>query len=446
MYSRRAISERLEERPGSVQKTLSPPTRGEKLFTMWALFYSTGAFWRVLQGHADLESGNWKGALVTNLLWIFVYLAAIFLLRRRCDVPRNLWKNSLPMLLPIPVAVLSLAWSDDPFLTFLRCGALIGTTLLGLYIALRYTIREVLVLTAGALGIAAISSLVCALWVPSFGLGTDEFQGIWIGAFAHKNTLGAMMRIGFLVSLLLAWYERTHKIRWLGLAALSIFLIIQADSMASLVICCALPYFLWVSNKTLARPGSASVRLSYFGLPALLFVAGVALKYEDIVEMLGRDTQLSGRSTLWVLVSRAILDKPYFGYGYEAFWRGYEGMAGEIWKQIGSFQFYSHNGFLEVLLGLGLIGLISVLIALIFFAKNALRLLQKSKTLDTFWPWAFFLYLVASNLTEANLMRSNTLPWLLYTITALSVALHVSRRTAVLQARPVPSRVAYAQA
>jgi len=159
----------------------------------------------------------------------------------------------------------------------------------------------------------------------------------------------------------------------------------------------------------------------YFGLPVLLVVIGAALKYDNVVEALGRDPALTGRPVLWGLVLGAVQDKPYLGYGYEAFWRGYEGRAGEIWSQIRSFQFYSHNGFLEVLLGLGLMGLISILIALTFFAKNALRVLREQKTLDTFWPWAFFLYLLASNLTEANLMRSNTLPWLLYTITALSL-------------------------
>ncbi len=414
------MSQHLKVMSGSVEKT-PPPTSGEKLFTMLVLFYSTGAFWRVLQGNKELESGNWTGALSTNALWVFVYLAAFSLLRHRCEIPRDLWKNSLPMLLPIPVAVLSVAWSDDRSLTFLRCSALIGTTLVALYVALRYTIREILLLAARALGIAAVTSLICALWIPSFGIGTDEFQGMWLGAFGHKNQLGGMMAIGFLVFLLLAWRERTHRTRWLGLAALSVFLIIQADSMTSFAICCALPYFLWVSNKTLTRPGSARVRILYFGLPVLLVVAGVALKYEDILYALGRDPVLNGRPVLWGLVLGAVEDRPYLGYGYEAFWRGYEGIAGEIWKQIGSFQFYSHNGFLEILLGMGLIGLISIVIALTFFAKNALRLLREQKTLDTLWPWAFFLYLLASNLTEANLMRSNTLPWLLYTITVISV-------------------------
>jgi O-antigen ligase len=334
-----------------------------------------------------------------------------------------LWKRGIVLLLPVPVAVVSLIWSQDRGLTFLRCGALIGTTVVALYFVLRFTTREILHFASFALGLGAISSMIAAACVPSFGVGTGEFQGIWIGAFAQKNELGGMMAVGFLLSMVLFWHERSRRLLWFGLAALSLFLVLKADSMTSFAICCALPYLFWVSKKTLTKKVNVITRVLYFGLPVLIVAAGVVLEFDRVTEAVGRGEDLTGRTVLWAAVAPAIFDRPYLGYGYEAFWRGYQGAAGEIWAQLGNYYTYSHNGFLEVLLGLGLIGLVSMLTALIFYSRSAFQALQRQgkDAIAAFWPWAFLMYLLLSNLLEGNLMKSNNLPWLLYMITALSL-------------------------
>ena len=391
----------------------------ERIFAVLVLFYSTGAFWRLLQGERD--DGVWMGALTTNLLWIGAYVVSFLLIRRRCAIPNGLWIASLPLLLPVVAAFTSLAWSDDQLLTFLRCGALLGTTVIGVYLGLRYSTKDILSLLACATGIAAVGSVICALWFPSFGIGTDEFEGLWIGAFTHKNQLGGVMAISFLTSFLLLWHERSHRVLWCFMAVLSLFIVLKADSMSSLAVCGALFYLVSVSNKTLTKSANLGIRLLSFGLPLALLLGGFALAYGAIVQSMGRDPELSGRGLLWMLVLGAIGDRPYLGYGYEAFWRGFEGTAGDIWKQMGYYGFYSHNGFLEVLLGMGAVGLISILVAFAFFTKGAFQALRQEEGLDAIWPWAFLLYLVASNLTEASLMRSNTLPWLLYTVIAINL-------------------------
>jgi exopolysaccharide production protein ExoQ len=398
-----------------------PPTAFERVFAVAVLFYSTGAFWRLLQGNREAESGEWTGALVTNCLWILVYLTAFWFLSSRCSVPWRLWKKPALLLLPVPIAVASLMWSEAPLLTFLRCGALIGTTLLALYLALRFPISEILNFVAWALGLAAVGSLIVALIFPDFGLGTDGYEGLWIGAFGQKNELGTMMSAAFVVYLLLFWHKQSRRLLWLALSSLCLFLIIKADSMTSFAICCVIPYLLWVSHKTLTRTGSLARRILYFGFPVVLLVGVVALEFDRVLEAVGRSADLTGRTVLWVLASQAVLDKPYVGHGYEAFWRGYEGTAGDIWTEVGAFYYYSHNGFLEVSLALGFVGLGAILIAFFLFGKGALRVLQTQKGLMAMWPWALMLYIVLSNLLEGDLMKSNNLPWLLYTITAFSL-------------------------
>jgi O-antigen ligase len=237
-------------------------------------------------------------------------------------------------------------------------------------------------------------------------------------------------------------HERSRRLLWFSLAALSLFLVLKADSMTSFAICCALPYLFWVSKKTLTRKVHVITRIFYFGLPVLIVAARVVLEFDRVTEAVGRGVGLTGRTVLWAAVAPAIFDRPYLGYGYEAFWRGHEGASGEVWAQLGNYYYYSHNGFLEVLLGLGLIGLISMLIALFLYSSCAFHALQRERgdAIAAFWPWAFLMYLPLSNLLEGNLMKSNNLPWLLYMITALSLCFTQVRGIARLDRHKVATR------
>jgi hypothetical protein len=158
--------------------------------------------------------------------------------------------------------------------------------------------------------------------------------------------------------------------------------------------------------------------------------SGVAFNFERVTDAIGRDPTLTGRTTLWGLVYEAIQEKPLLGYGYEAFWQGGNGLAGDIWAKLAFIQgidpgvgqnlFYSHNGFLEVCLGLGLVGLVVFTACLVSLVVKALHLVRKPFCLDTVWPWLFLSYLILSNLAEASYMKSNTLPWILFSILVLN--------------------------
>lgn len=407
------------------------PSGMERLFALFVLFFATGAFWSYIQGSRDPEAGVWLGSLVTNGLWVACYAIAFFLIRSRCVVPKGMLKDSMLMLLPVPIAFISLLWSDDRMLTLLRSMALLGTSIVALYLALRFTIREIVQLLAAALSFTAITSFLMATLLPKYGIDQYEFQGIWLGAFTQKNALGGTMVVACLVLGLMLWWERSHRLWRFSVLLLSLFLIVKADSMASLGVCCVLPYLMWVSRKSWATKGHYVGRVLSLAVPVLIVIVVTVTYFDQLLDMIGRDANLTGRTLLWALVMQAISQRPYVGYGYEAFWRGYEGTAGEIWQQMNQFQFYSHNGFLEVMLGLGLAGLVAILIALVIFGKRSLQRLQ-GDSLATAWPWAFFLYLILSNLLEGSLMKSNTLPWMLYTVTALSLS--VNRLRTVVQA------------
>jgi O-antigen ligase len=395
------------------------PGFAEKSFAVMVLLYSTGAFLPLLQAGLNRGSDVWTGGLLTNALWISVYCVSLFLLLRNFDAPFAGVKGNWVILVLLSLATASILWSDAPILTLLRCIALYGTTVISLYFSCRYGTRELMTLSAWALGIAGTCSVFFVIFFPGYGIGSGDVQGDWLGIYGQKNNLGATMSIGFLVSLLLFRFTRPRRYRYLFLAVFMLIVVFRSDSTSSLVICAVLPVVIWASRVTFAPSPRQRWRRIGVVVLALSLVWVVALNFEGVTEALGRDAQLTGRTTIWVLVYQAIQEKPLLGYGYQAFWRGDEGPGGDIWEKIGQNLFYSHNGVLEVWLGLGLVGVLAFTATFVFLIVKTLHLLRKRLCLDSVWPWLFLCYLFLSNLTEASFMRSNTLPWILFSIVVL---------------------------
>jgi O-antigen ligase len=96
--------------------------------------------------------------------------------------------------------------------------------------------------------------------------------------------------------------------------------------------------------------------------------------YEGVINLLGEDATLTGRTDLWRDIL-AIDINPLIGVGYESFW------IGERLEYFRSLYWWSpnqaHNGYLEVYINLGLIGLfLAVCVLLATFRKASVDLLS----------------------------------------------------------------------
>jgi O-antigen ligase len=88
---------------------------------------------------------------------------------------------------------LSVAWSSIPLITLRRSLSLLGSTIFGVHIGLRFKLNQQVRLLVWALGICAVSSLAACLLFPSYGIESEVYGYAWRGVFGHKNELG---RIG----------------------------------------------------------------------------------------------------------------------------------------------------------------------------------------------------------------------------------------------------------
>lgn len=390
------------------------PTGWEKVFVVTVLLYSTGALFPFLQGDRDPGAGVAMGTTLTNVIWALIYIISFRLLVRNYKTPFQEVRRNWLLIGLVSLPCISVLWSVTPALTLLHIVALCGTALVSVYLARRFNVYESMRLCLWTLGIAGVCSAFLAIFLPRYGIGTDEFAGIWLGVYGHKNSFGAAMAMGFLVALLLLRFARPVRFLYLLIAGFMFLLVYLSNSTTSLVICLLLPLILW-GTQLAAVPSSHLFwrRAGVLALTGALLIT-ISLNFEEVADAVGRDDTFTGRTAIWALVTGAILDRPVLGYGYEAFWRAYEGQSGELWERFGQPFSNAHNGLLEIWLGMGVLGVLVVGAALVFMAAATFRRMRRSFCLETVWPWMFICYLFISNLTEATFLHGNILPTILF--------------------------------
>ena len=145
-------------------------------------------------------------------------------------------------------------------------------------------------------------------------------------------------------------------------------------------------------------------------------------------------TTITGRTKLWSLLLEMIKKRPWLGYGYGAFWLGNDGPSAEVWRVITWWKPpHAHNGWLDLWLELGLLGLISFLIGFLFNIIRALNLMRLHQKSETIWPLLYLVFIVLFNLTTSTLMVQNEIFWVLYVAVSFSLMYpNVERKTKFL--------------
>jgi exopolysaccharide production protein ExoQ len=193
------------------------------------------------------------------------------------------------------------------------------------------------------------------------------------GVTTNKNSLGV---ITLVLGLGVLWHfielfrnkdvpdRRRHLIAQGTLLAFSLALLEMAQS-ATAVACFILGAGLMLGTGLRVirrRPGGVHALLLFLALvgAAVLFVGGGT----DIIHALGRETTFTGRTDIWQAVI-PVVPSPVFGAGYESFWVGPRVEA--VWDHLSQYMHVNeaHNGYLEVYINLGWIGVCLISLVLI---------------------------------------------------------------------------------
>ncbi|TAF06987.1 MAG: O-antigen ligase family protein [Nostocales cyanobacterium] len=383
-------------------------------FTVFSLItYSGGIVLLILSGGANEGdvAVNYNTTLL-QLLYFLTYFITIVLITIRWK--KNIFvftKNRFIWLLLI-VAVISVFWSFAPGDTQKDTFKLICSSLFGVYLATRYTLKQQIQLLGVTFGLAIILSFLFAVGLPKYGMMGGVHAGKWRGIFMHKNNLGIKMLFSCMVFLTLAMSAKKKAwIYWCG-CGLSILLILLAASTASLVnlvILIAIFFILralWLPYQLMIPTimGIASAGITFF----VWFKENQDL----IFGALGKDSNLSGRGDLWSLVYDMIWKQPWLGYGYNGFWHGWNGESAYIWFAEPWTPTHPHSGFLGLWLDLGLLGLSIFWIGFAISSIRSILIVPLYRKEESIFPAIMMTYLILANLAETALLGSDN--WILY--------------------------------
>jgi exopolysaccharide production protein ExoQ len=367
-------------------------------------FFLTGAITTLFMtpGATPLE-GNLFGRMTMGISYIAVAVMLVAYRPEVLIVVRRNWALAVLVLL----GFVSSLWAETPELSFRRCGAAVGTTLLGVALAIRLTVEEQLRLLSWLFRILAILSLACIILFPAYGIyDTGEWQGV----FGFKNFFGSMMAVSILIEWQLPTNTRWSKMLNRAALVLSAVLLIGSNSITSLM--ALVGAFVLVEIYKFA---TLRIRMPLYATVVatlLIFSVGfvlVAPKSDAVMALLGRTSErtsdLTGRTEIWRSVIPSIQERPILGYGYAGFWT--ESASAAIENAIG-LPTYSHNGFLDTLLTNGALGLS---LALVFVGTGLKRAfdwsLEESHT--SLWPLAFLSFFLLYNIGECAIFMQHIL-------------------------------------
>jgi O-antigen ligase len=238
-------------------------------------------------------------------------------------------------------------------------------------------------------------------------------DGLWAGFFTQRNALGMNAAIGLLVFAMLAVGGAKRRLLWISFAILSATLLLLSGSatsmLAVLLMACG---YVW--HALLVRHvRSTFFRVLLSGVIVLSFVAILASQWDGILSVFGKSPDMTGRTEIWGAALAIAQDKPLFGYGYGGFWV-FGGPAQAIWDALGgdpATTSYAHNGYLQIFLDTGIVGL-GMLLALVASAFR--KAWGHAAVTKDVWPLCFFTFLALYNLGEATYAVRNSLCWLLF--------------------------------
>jgi exopolysaccharide production protein ExoQ len=133
---------------------------------------------------------------------------------------------------------------------------------------------------------------------------------------------------------------------------------------------------------------------------------------------------LTGRTKIWPVVRDVIATRPWLGQGWGAVW-GQTPLHLQINRSVGFAVPHSHNGYLDVQLQVGAVGLALLILVLLLVAVWGAAYYLKSDSSLSSWAPIMTVVIVVHNFSEASLPE----PFVLFLIFATLVVLSRTKRT-----------------
>jgi O-antigen ligase len=380
-------------------------------------------------GNPSSVSNVADGSPMDALFFALMIIAGFAVLLRRKAFSGGLFRENFWLVALLVFGLVSIAWSDFPFIALKRWIKTLGHPVMAMIVLTDLVPMRALrtVMKRGAFVLLPLSVLFIK-YLPEYGRGFDPWTGAgyYSGVMLTKNDLGYVCMI---FGLFFLWTLLSRKqiddtahrqdeallsILFLGIIAYLLSLADSATSVATLAIGVA----------TLVGLGSRFVSRRHLGKYLLVFGALLTVTeltfnvYEELVALLGRDPSLTDRTAVWA-DAIALQPSPIIGTGFESFWLGsrLDWMSAKWWWQPNQ----AHNGYIEIYLNLGFIGLF-LFFALVIstFRKAAAGLTSEPNFEFSRLRLAMLFAILSHNYTEATFKGVHLL-WTMFHVVVINI-------------------------
>ena len=382
-----------------------------------------------------------EGSPVERAVFTVLILAAVYGLSRQKINWAALAGDNPWLVTLVFYCGLSILWSDHSDVALKRWIKLIGGFAIALSIAVHSdAVGAMKIVIKRCAYILIPLSVVLVKYYPQFGRGYNDWTGQvdYTGVTGNKNTLGYLCLI---CGLFLLWDILNHRfdegragtklerLMELSVFAGTLWLLVISGSMTSLVGFTIGAALLLLFFKSGLRPRVVLV-LVMISVVGMLLLQSLVDIYGFVLESVGRDRTLTDRTDLWADLIK-LTDNPIWGAGFGSFWLGER--LEFLWNKHSWTPNQAHNGYLEVYINLGWVGLLIIgAVTLAAYRRVSRALACRAK--DGSLLFVLLIVVLLFNYTEAAFLRPHFM-WVLFLFIAIEAARSSSELTPLLWTR-----------
>ncbi len=373
-------------------------------------------------GLLSLETQAFEKTVHEMVLWLLLILIFAFFAYKNSAIQQyvSFWKRNWILLTIVVFALVSIAWSTNMVATIYKGIVLLGCTSIAAYTGLvhkdTFLYKELKWFLFGLAIVTFIFALVDPLSGTHIGY---PYYGAWRGIFWSKNYMGPMMAFGNLVAVFnIAKSQKKifpilENILFYLLTALLVFL----SKCATAVILFVVLNFGFLLSVAWVKVKKHLKKIHYIVLTLACIVILVlgSLNLNFLFGLLNRNASLTGRLPFWsFLLETGLKNAPIIGNGLGATWESNNFRITSMSKINWDLPpLVSDNGYIDIFLHLGLIGVSLLIILVLFCLYRSIRHAISVQSIAGFFPVLLLLIIIIVNSSLSFFLELESFAWFL---------------------------------
>jgi O-antigen ligase len=379
------------------------------------------------------EQENGRPALAPQLATYFVVqIPALVLVSRQKFTLRDV-RGPLGLLAMFCIWLTATTlWATNGQHSAVESVSLLTTFICGVYFAKRFTLIEKLTVVVVAMqpGLLLSRYAIAHDWDLS-----TSIEGFWVGIYFNRNSLAPVAMVSVisaLALLYLVYLTKTDGFRIFKLCILADIMIFgfvvvlrtHSNTPIGGLIAFGAVILFWEAlrhSSLKSYLGNTKQTRSVYAVFIALVTIGswFAIQFQSkVLQAFGETVTFNGRSEIWKYSWNGFLEKPLLGWGWLSAWRSWAFMKMDLWWTVEGVM-WSHNAYLDVLLGGGVLA-VGIFAAAVIWGVYRLVPTDIENPIGS-WSIAFVFFYLAM-CTQESFIIGNHFLWMLFVAVLTSTA------------------------